>query len=95
MNSIPKLRRLKGLLGLTLHGNKSYSRKLRALLMARNITFTLNNNSNGRRGVGAKLFEGINRTPQSKALYTLQLRILRILKRTWQQQRQCMLAGGQ
>ena len=41
MNSIPKLRRLKGLLGLTLHGNKSYSRKLRALLMARNITFTL------------------------------------------------------
>jgi len=41
LNSIPKLRRLKGLLGLTLHGNKSYSRKLRALLMARNITFTL------------------------------------------------------
>jgi hypothetical protein len=41
LNSIPKLRRLKGLLGLTLHGSKSYSRKLRALLMARNITFTL------------------------------------------------------
>jgi hypothetical protein len=41
LNSIPKLRRLKGLLGLTLHENKSYSRKLRALLMARNITFTL------------------------------------------------------
>jgi hypothetical protein len=40
LNSIPKLRRLKGLLGLTLHENKSYSRKLRALLMARNITFT-------------------------------------------------------
>jgi hypothetical protein len=87
-----KLRRLKGLLGLTPHRSKSYDHKLRAHLswLATNIYI-----NNGRRGVGAKLFEGVNRTPQSKALYTLQLRILRILKRTWQQQRQCMLAGGQ
>jgi len=50
--------------------------------------------NNGQRGVGAKLFEGVNHTPQSKALYALQLRILKILKRAWQQ-RQRMLAGGQ
>jgi hypothetical protein len=77
-----KLRRLKGLLGLTPHRNKNYNHKLRAHLswLATNIYI-----NNGRRGVGARLFEGINRTPQSKALYTLQLRILRILKRAWQQ----------
>jgi hypothetical protein len=88
-----KLRRLKGLLGLTPHRNKNYNRKLRAHLswLATNIYI-----NNGRRGVGAKLFEDINRTPQSKALYTLQLRILRILRRAWQQrQKQHMLAGGQ
>jgi len=86
-----KLRRLKGLLGLTPHRSKSYDHKLRAHLswLATNIYI-----NNGRRGVGAKLFEGVNRTPQSKALYTLQLRILKILKRAWQQ-RQRMLAGGQ
>jgi hypothetical protein len=63
-----KLRRLKGLLGLTPHRNKSYDHKLRAHLswLATNIYI-----NNGRRGVGARLFEGVNRTPQSKTLYTL------------------------
>jgi hypothetical protein len=86
-----KLRRLKGLLGLTPHKSKNYHHRLRGHLSKLAATIYINN---GRGGVGAKLFEDINRTPQSKALHTLQLRILRILKGAWQQ-RQRMLAGGQ
>ena len=86
-----KLSRLKGLLGLTPHKNKNYNHRLRGHLSKLATTIYINNR---RCGVGARLFEGINRTPRGKALYTLQLRILRILKRAWQQ-RQCMLAGGQ
>ncbi len=86
-----KLRRLKGLLGLTPDKDKNYNHRLRGHLSSLAAAIYINNR---RCGVGARLFEGINRTPQSKALYTLQLRILRILKRAWQQ-RQRMLAGGQ
>jgi len=85
-----KLRRLKGLLGLTPHKNKNYNHKLREHLSKLATTIYINNKLYG---TGAKLFEGINRTPRSKTLHTLQLMILRILKRAWQQQR--MLAGGQ
>ena len=86
-----KLRRLKGLLGLTPHGNKNYNHRLRNHLSRLAATIYINN---GRYGICAKLFDGMNRAPKSKALYMLQLRILRILKRAWQQ-RQRMLAGGQ
>jgi hypothetical protein len=87
-----KLRRLKGLLGLTPHKNKNYHHKLREHLSSL-ATIYINN---GRYGIGARLFEGINRVPRDKALYALQLRIVKILKRAWQQQqKQRMLAGGQ
>jgi hypothetical protein len=88
-----KLRRLKGLLGLTPYKIEGYHRRLRRHLSSLATTIYINN---GRCGIGAKLLEDINRTPQSKALYTLQLRILKILKGAWQQrQKQRMLAGGQ
>jgi hypothetical protein len=88
-----KLRRLKGLLGLTPNKDKNYNHRLRGHLSSLAATIYINNR---RCGVGARLFEGINRTPRGKALYTLQLRILKILKRAWQQrQKQHMLAGGQ
>jgi hypothetical protein len=85
-----KLRRLKGLLGLTLYKSKNYHHRLRGHLSSLAATIYLNNRLYG---TSAKLFEGINRTPQSKTLYTLQLRILKILKGAWQQS-QRMLAGG-
>jgi hypothetical protein len=88
-----KLRRLKGLLGLTPHKSENYNHKLREHLSSLAAIIYINN---GRCGTSARLFEGINRTPKSKALYMLQLRILKILKRAWQQrQKQHMLAGGQ
>jgi hypothetical protein len=86
-----KLSRLKGLLGLTPHKNKNYNHRLRGHLSKLATTIYINNKLYG---TSAKLFEGINRTPRSKTLHTLQLMILRILKRAWQQ-RQRMLAGGQ
>jgi len=86
-----KLRRLKGLLGLTPHRNKNYNHRLRNHLSRLAATIYINN---GHYGICARLFDGMNRAPKSKALYMLQLRILRILKRAWQQ-RQRMLAGGQ
>ena len=86
-----KLRRLKGLLGLTPHKNKNYNHRLRGHLSKLATTIYINNR---RHGTGARLFESMNQTSKNKVLYTLQLRILRILKRAWQQ-RQCMLAGGQ
>jgi len=88
-----KFGRLRGLLGLTPHKNKNYNHRLRGHLSSLAAAIYINNR---RCGVGARLFEGINRTPRGKALYTLQLRILKILKRAWQQrQKQHMLAGGQ
>ena len=86
-----KLSRLKGLLGFTPHKNKNYNHRLRGHLSKLATTIYINNKLYG---TSAKLFEGINRTPRSKTLHTLQLMILRILKRAWQQ-RQRMLAGGQ
>jgi hypothetical protein len=87
-----KLRRVKGLLGLTLHKSKNYHHKLREHLSKLAATIYINN---GRHGVGARLFESINRVPRDKALYTLQLRMAKILKRAWQQQqKQCILADG-
>ena len=87
-----KLSRLKGLLGLTPCGNRSYNHKLRRHLANLAVTIYLNNRQHG---IGTKLFEDINPIPRDKALYTLQLRILKILKKAWQQQRLCLLAGGQ
>jgi len=86
-----KLGRLKGLLGLTPHKNKNYNHRLRGHLSKLATTIYINNR---RHGTGARLFENMNQTSKNKVLYTLQLRILRILKRAWQQ-RQRMLAGGQ
>jgi hypothetical protein len=86
-----KLRRLKGLLGLTPHGNKNYNHRLRGHLSNLAVAIYINNR---RHGTGARLFENMNHTSKNKVFYTLQLRILRILKRAWQQ-RQRMLAGGQ
>ena len=86
-----KLRRLKGLLGLTPHKNKNYNHRLRGHLSKLATTIYINNR---RHGTGARLFESMNQTSKNKVLYTLQLRILRILKRAWQQ-RQRMLASGQ
>jgi len=86
-----KFGRLRGLLGLTPNKDKNYNHRLRGHLSSLAAAIYINNR---RCGVGAGLFEGINRTPRGKALYTLQLRILKILKRAWQQ-RQRMLAGGQ
>ena len=91
-----KLSRLKGLLGLTPHKNKNknnYNHKLRTHLTRLAATIYVNNK---RYGTGVKLFENISCGPQNKVLYALQLRILKILKKAWQQQqKQRMLAGGQ
>jgi len=91
-----KFSRLKDLLGLTPHKNKNknnYNHKLRTHLTRLATTIYI---SNKRYGTGTKLFENISRGPQNKALYALQLRILKILKKAWQQQqKQRMLAGGQ
>jgi hypothetical protein len=84
-----KLRRLKGLLDLTPHKNKNYHHRLRDHLSKLATTIYIHNK---RRGIGAKLFENINRVPHDNAIYTLQLKIL---KKAWQQQKQRMLAGGQ
>jgi len=86
-----KFGRLKGLLGLTPHKNKNYNHRLRGHLSKLATTIYINNR---RHGTGARLFENMNQTSKNKVLYTLQLRILRILKRAWQQ-RQRMLASGQ
>jgi hypothetical protein len=41
------------------------------------------------------MLEGIEGLPREKALRMLEIRMLKALKRAWQQQRQYMLAGGQ
>jgi len=87
-----KLSRLNGLLGLIPHRNKNYNHGLRAHLSKLATTIYINNK---RCRIGMELFEGINRTPRGKALYILQLRILKVLKRAWQLQKQRLLAGGQ
>ena len=86
-----KLSRLKGLLGFTPRKDIGYSHGLRANLskLAASLYFSV------RRKSSLKLFEGMDELPLNKALYILQLRILKILKKAWQQQRQCMLAGVQ
>jgi hypothetical protein len=87
-----KLSRLYGLLGLTPHKNKNYNHKLRAHLSRLAANVYLNNK---RCGAGMELLRDLENLLPKKAIYKLQLRILRILKKAWQQQKQCMLAGGQ
>jgi hypothetical protein len=87
-----KLSRLYGLLSLTPHRNKSYDHKLRAHLSRLATNIYLNNK---RCRIGADLLKDLENLPPKKAIYKLQLRIVRTLKKAWQQQKQCMLAGGQ
>ena len=87
-----KLSRLYGLLGLTPHKNKNYNHKLRTHLSKLATSVYLNNK---RYGIGADLLKDLENLPPKKAIYKLQLRILRILKKAWQQQKQYTLAGGQ
>jgi hypothetical protein len=87
-----RLSRLYGLLGLTPHKNKSYDHKLRAHLSRLATNIYLNNK---RYEANIKLLEDLKNLPPKKAIYKLQLRIVRILKRAWQQQKQYTLAGGQ
>jgi hypothetical protein len=85
---------LKGLLGLTQCKNKNHNHhhRLRTHLTKLAAMIYIHNKQHG---IGARLFEGINRVPRDKALYALQLRILKISKRVWQQRKQYSLAGGQ
>jgi hypothetical protein len=88
-----RLSRLKGLLGLTPHKNKNYNRKLRAHLSRLAVNVYLNNK---RCRIGADLLKDLEDLPPKKAIYKLQLRIVRTLKKAWRQrQKQRMLAGGQ
>ena len=89
-----KLSRLKGLLGLTPDKDKkNYNHRLRGHLSKLAVVIYINNR---RHGTGARLFENMNHISKNKVFYMLQLRILKILKRAWQQwQKQHMLAGGQ
>jgi hypothetical protein len=87
-----KLSRLYGLLGLTPHKNKNYNHKLRTHLSKLATNIYLNNK---RYEANIKLLEDLKNLPPKKAIYKLQLRIVRILKRAWQQQKQYTLAGGQ
>ncbi|MCF3652813.1 MAG: hypothetical protein L2C94_001345 [Aigarchaeota archaeon] len=86
-----KLRRLKGLLGPTPHKSKNYHHRLRRHLSNLATAIYIHNK---RHGIGAKLFENMNHMSRDNIIYALQLRILKILKRAWQQ-RQHMLVGGQ
>jgi len=87
-----KLSRLYGLLGLTPYKNKNYNHKLRTHISKLATSVYLNNK---RYGIGADLLKDLENLPPKKAIYKLQLRILRILKKAWQQQKQYTLAGGQ
>jgi hypothetical protein len=87
-----RLSRLYGLLGLTPHKNKNYNHKLRTHLSKLATNIYLNNK---RYEANIKLLEDLKNLPPKKAIYKLQLRIVRILKRAWQQQKQYTLAGGQ
>jgi hypothetical protein len=87
-----KLSRLYGLLGLTPHRNKSYNHKLRAHLSRPATNIYLNNK---RCEIGVDLLKDLENLSPKKAIYKLQLRMVRILKKAWQQQKQCMLASGQ
>jgi len=87
-----KLSRLKGLLGLVPHKSKNYHHKLRTHLTR--VAATIYLHSKRFNKTELKILENIEGLPYRKALYMLQKRILKILKRAWQQ-RQCMLAGRQ
>jgi len=87
-----KLSRLYGLLGLTPHKNKNYNHKLRTHLSKLATSVYLNNK---RYEANIKLLEDLKNLPPKKAIYKLQLRIVRTLKKAWQQQKQYTLAGGQ
>jgi len=86
-----KLSRLYGLLGLIPCRSKSYNHKLHAHL-SRLVTGIYLNSK--RCGTGAELLRDLEGLPPKKAIYKLQLKVLRILKKTWQQQKKCLLAGG-
>ena len=73
-----KLSRLYGLLSLTPHRNKSYNHKLRAHLSRLATNIYLNNK---RCRIGADLLKDLENLPPKKAIYKLQLRIVRTLKK--------------
>jgi hypothetical protein len=78
-----KLGRLYGLLGLTPHKNKNYNHKLRTHISRLATSIYLHNK---RHGIGTDLLSDLKELPPKKAIYKLQLRIVRILKKAWQQQ---------
>jgi len=73
-----KLSRLYGLLGLTPHKNKNYNHKLRTHLSKLATNIYLNNK---RYEANIKLLEDLENLPPKKAIYKLQLRIVRTLKK--------------
>jgi hypothetical protein len=87
-----KLRRLKGLLGLTPHKCKSYHHRLRANISKIAAIIYLNNKRLNK--TTSKAYKDITGLPCLKAIYMLEIRILKALKRAWQQA-QYMLAGEQ
>ena len=91
-----KLSRLYGLLGLIPRkskNNKSYNydHKLRKHLSKVATSIYLNGKQHG---ICTDLLKDLENLPPKKVIYRLELRILKILKRAWQQ-KQLMLAGGQ
>jgi len=89
-----KLSRLYGLLGLTPHKNKNYHHKLRAHLSSVATAIYLNSKRYKQCKASAELIKDIEGLSPNTAIYMLQLRILKVLKKAWQQS-QCMLVGGQ
>jgi hypothetical protein len=87
-----KLSRLYGLLGLTPHKNKNYNHKLRTHISRLATSIYLHNK---RHGIGADLLSDLKELPPKKTIYRLQLRIVKILKKAWQQKKNYTLAGEQ
>jgi len=87
-----RLHRLKGLLGLTPYKSKNYNHRLRAHLSSLATSIYLNSRQYG---VSTELLKDLEGLPPRAAICKLELKILRILKIAWQQQKQRMLAGGQ
>jgi len=80
-----KFSRLCGILGLTPNGGKNYNHKLRGHLSRLAMSIYLNK----RYGADEELMKDLEGLPLNKAIRRLQLRILKVLKRVWQQS-----AGG-
>jgi len=87
-----KLSRLRGLLGLTPYRNKKYNHKLRLILSRAAVAIYLNKKRFKRK---PRILEEIPaKLPYKKIARMLEIRILKALKKAWQQSR-CVLAGGQ